>query len=989
MMKKYLSLIFFCALILTCNNNIERIDLPEKSNDDELVADGNINVNVKIELPPDTSIFMSELEVFSVFDIDEIPENGVTDLEVYNGNSYELAMVNNSNGETLMMGYIDPSITEVQTINTETTAIALILLNPWAIGLTKEAKKEVTELLPTFSEFSALVKQVEQGVKNGSIASVDISEIQGKLINSITSKKPKSKISKEITPLDVSVEDEEIQVYHDFDETPVSYSLSLFKEGKKIDEKLLLGNLKSQLSVDMLRNGSTVTVNDAKMVSFGFREDGVYKLEAKSGLSFDPDHKLALQQNTLALFYETLGLITSASKEIFKNAACAITFVELLLAKTEYKLSLLQYGEGKISATQLLKSTLSAIKDVFSVSNNLLDNCLNIKNALGTTGKLFLGFLDIIGKVEGTINATSILIDWNKLPKEIDVCLENKGTDYAFCNSISVTAENGFDFGKVPIGQEVSTKIKIKNTSDQPITIYDIEVLNETGETKFTTNFNSEKKLEPQGEFEFDLNFKSLFLAEQAIIREIYIENGVDDINGKFDVSVQKVINAIEVTPLDLDFGEVKTGESSLPRFFTIKNVSDHITKISSLLSNPNGYSYSPLISEEITPNEPLNVEVIFSPVDEVKYESKIEISNSSDSIQEKIIVSLNGEGVRCIVEGTNDANNDGIPDCDRTLIVNIDGGNDFGKVETGEMSTKTMSIKNNSSETIEITSIANTDIFKFERNNTSIGGLFIDPQVTINDIIITFQPNTNMSQVHIQEFDIITDKAVNNYKFQLKGEEVYEENCGDQDSDGDGVFDDCDNCPNDENKTESGSCGCGIADTDTDGDGIADCDDNCPNTANSDQTDLNGNGIGDVCEGGINLSGEWTPTWEVAQCDKLGSYCCGCSFHENARNFVFISDTNGCVNTDLCGILDWNTQRIGNSDVPTINEWFLNDTTLTIKIISAQSSGWQFTYRDLNFTGSYDEVSDSFVGNYTSDFTGGLIISAKSTGKLTLKRVQ
>jgi hypothetical protein len=48
------------------------------------------------------------------------------------------------------------------------------------------------------------------------------------------------------------------------------------------------------------------------------------------------------------------------------------------------------------------------------------------------------------------------------------------------------------------------------------------------------------------------------------------------------------------------------------------------------------------------------------------------------------------------------------------------------------------------------------------------------------------------------------------------------------EDSDGDGVGDACDNCHNDPNKTDSGVCGCGIADTDSDGDGIYDCNDTC-----------------------------------------------------------------------------------------------------------------------------------------------------------------
>lgn len=58
-----------------------------------------------------------------------------------------------------------------------------------------------------------------------------------------------------------------------------------------------------------------------------------------------------------------------------------------------------------------------------------------------------------------------------------------------------------------------------------------------------------------------------------------------------------------------------------------------------------------------------------------------------------------------------------------------------------------------------------------------------------------------------------------------------------------------CDECPNDPNKTAPGCDGCGVADTDGDSDGVADCIDNCPAVANSDQSDTDGDGIGDACD--------------------------------------------------------------------------------------------------------------------------------------------
>lgn len=70
-------------------------------------------------------------------------------------------------------------------------------------------------------------------------------------------------------------------------------------------------------------------------------------------------------------------------------------------------------------------------------------------------------------------------------------------------------------------------------------------------------------------------------------------------------------------------------------------------------------------------------------------------------------------------------------------------------------------------------------------------------------------------------------------------------------DTDGDGVIDTCDGCPNDPAKTAAGICGCGTPDVDTDGDGVLDCRDNCPTIANADQADSDHDGVGDSCQGG------------------------------------------------------------------------------------------------------------------------------------------
>lgn len=80
-------------------------------------------------------------------------------------------------------------------------------------------------------------------------------------------------------------------------------------------------------------------------------------------------------------------------------------------------------------------------------------------------------------------------------------------------------------------------------------------------------------------------------------------------------------------------------------------------------------------------------------------------------------------------------------------------------------------------------------------------------------------------------------------------------------DTDGDGVVDSADNCPNAANSTQADADGDGLGDAcdstpngvvvvvDTDADTVADASDNCPDVANATQVDADGDGIGDACD--------------------------------------------------------------------------------------------------------------------------------------------
>jgi len=155
------------------------------------------------------------------------------------------------------------------------------------------------------------------------------------------------------------------------------------------------------------------------------------------------------------------------------------------------------------------------------------------------------------------------------------------------------------------------------------------------------------------------------------------------------------------------------------------------------------------------------------------------------------------------------------------------------------------------------------------------------------------------------------------------------------EDSDGDDICDETDNCPQlynpDQNDVDSDDLG-DLCDNcpnisnpdqnDVDSDGIGDLCDNCPGISNSDQSDTDSDGVGDLCDNCLNVS---NPDQNDDDSDDLGDLCDNCPNISNPDQNDVDSDGIGNLCDNCPGISNSNQSDVDSDGVGDLCDNCLN----------------------------------------------------------------
>ncbi len=435
-MKKIVFLLITIIFLNGCGKNDK-----DSQNLGEIIKFKTLSIN--IELPNNSSILESDLTISSLFS-DNTISNGASEIESFEDNSMELTFATNQQGNIVMLSYFNPSNNETIQMNSETTAVSLIMMHPWTFDLSVNAKEEAIEFIKNLPEFEPFKSEIESSIINGELNPLNTQNVLEKVID--IQRITFNRTTEFIEPLEFNIQNSTASVKNVL--SSATYSIGLYDENDiLVDYKPAKGLSKSHFLFQEFKNNIfQESISDQQTATFSIPSDGNWTLKAKSGLSFDSssENLQAAYYNTRTIVGNVLGIFSQKLKTLVENRKCLISIGERVYNDTSSSIdissSIQSYSNGSLSGYELTKDVLSYSWNKFDSLLNIIDSCSNEnteqygldKIKSGVFGKI-LDFLDALNKLENVFNSTAMLTDWIQYDKEIEFCFNKNGTQIQEC----------------------------------------------------------------------------------------------------------------------------------------------------------------------------------------------------------------------------------------------------------------------------------------------------------------------------------------------------------------------------------------------------------------------------------------------------------------------------------------------------------------------------------------------------------------------------
>ena len=385
-------------------------------------------VSVTVALPDGVPFGTRDLGIASLT-TETLPIiNGRATVEFFSEGNLELVVALNSDGNIVLIGHLDPTENRF-TLNSRSTAIALVLLSSWSVDLSEHAKREALDRIPLLQGFDALLGAVESSLAAGELNPLVAADVITEIDNFVrlNFRDPPG----DACPINMAFGTSGIDLSND--KSGADYAYGLYNSSNELMEaKLLMGQLKIFPTLNNYFNNEYQPAGSfyTEAISMENLSEGEYTLRFNNGLSVDdsPEYILARNSNLVKGLALALNAISPQFGKYMGElpSDCIEELIDLILLPQAAVLASFAENQDK---NALIRGTWQVIQATQFGLLNILQECDHpLGIALKTNALLSLFDLCYyLSKIEVNQDALLYFDDFIKYKSSFDTCFAKRG----------------------------------------------------------------------------------------------------------------------------------------------------------------------------------------------------------------------------------------------------------------------------------------------------------------------------------------------------------------------------------------------------------------------------------------------------------------------------------------------------------------------------------------------------------------------------------